>query len=249
VNDVKIAICDDNRLELQKIKSTVDEFVVLKRNETEVKVNAFSSGDDLLCFIDKHGGFDVLILDIIMPGMNGIELASEIRRKHDNCKIIFLTSSPEFAVDSYKVNAFYYLLKSHIDPDLCFLLSRAYNEMKDESGSSIIVKEKGKFTRIQIQKIKYLESINHTVNFHLRSGETVCCYSTMNDYNDVLLPDNRFVSCHKSFIVNMDYVISISSKSFILEGDVFVPISRQAHQQVKAAYFDYVFSKGNESIL
>jgi DNA-binding LytR/AlgR family response regulator len=242
---VKIAICDDDNLELEKIKNIVEEFIISKQSEYQITVTAFTNGDELLRYINKHGGFDLLILDIIMPGMNGIELATEIREKSDNCKIIFLTSSPEFAVNSYKVNAFYYLLKTSLSTELAFLLNKALDYMREESSNSVIIKEKGKLTRLQISKIKYIESINHTVNFHLHNSDIISCLSTLNEFHDILLTDKRFIKCHKSFIVNMNCVKSISNKDFILDDKTLIPISRQVFQQVKILYFDYFFKKGD----
>jgi DNA-binding LytR/AlgR family response regulator len=242
---VKIAICDDDKFELEKAKNTVDEFIISKQSDHEITVDTFENGSDLLCHIDKYKGFDLLILDIIMPGMNGIELAAEIRRNNSHCKIIFLTSSSEFAVSSYSVNAFYYLLKPFSDTELKSLLSKTLAEMEKEESSSIVVKVKGKLTRLQIHTLQYVESVKHTIFFHLHSSEVISCYSTMNEFNDILLSDKRFAKCHKSFIVNMDYVLSISNKDFTLIDKTLIPISRQVYQQVKKQYIDYFFEKGN----
>lgn len=243
---MKIAICDDDPEELQKIRDTAAQFTESKLHEHEVTVNAFASGDDLLRNIKKQGGFDLIILDILMPGMNGIELAQKIRENGDGCRILFLTSSPEFAVESYRVNAFYYLLKPFSEAELATLIGKALQVTEDERNSSIVVKSRGKITRIGLSAIRYIESVNHNVNFHLRDGSFIDCFSSLNEFHDALLSDKRFVKCHKSFIVNMDYVTGISGKEFALAGNTQVPISRNVYQQVKGAYFDYFFDKGNK---
>lgn len=242
---MKIAICDDDNFELEKIKNAVDKFIVSKQTNHQITVNTFTNGNDLLCYINKHGGFDLLILDIIMPGMNGIELAIEIRISNSNCKIVFLTSSPEFAVNSYKVNALYYLLKPFSESELKSLLDKALDGMEEEKSKSIVVKGKGKLKSVQIHTIQYIESVKHTIIFHLRNNEVISCYGTMNEFHDILLSDRRFIKCHKSFIVNMNYVISISNKDFILDDKTLIPISRQVYQQVKNAYIDCFFEKGD----
>lgn len=242
---MKIAICDDDRLEKNLIENTVQEFVILKQPVRQVNVHTFTNGEDLLLYIQKHGVFDLFILDIILPGLNGIELAAEIRKMSTSCKIIFLTNSPEFAVESYKVGAFYYLLKNYQKSELLSLLNKALEEISREDVGSIVLKEKGKLTRVQKNTIQYIESMNHTVCFHLRNHQSISCFSTMNEYQAVLLSDKRFIRCHKSFIVNMDYVTSISNMDFILEGDVLVRISRKDYQRVKDDYLDYFFNKGN----
>jgi len=243
---VKIAICDDDFYELKKTKNTIDEFIVLNQNDHKITLKTFANGNDLLCYINKYGEFDLLLLDIIMPGMNGIELATEIRIKNSNSIIIFLTSSPEFAVSSYKINAFYYLLKPFLDSELTLLLNKALATLGEEKSNNIVVKEKGKLTRVQIHTIQYIESIKHTMMFHLRNNEMISCYGTMNEFHDILLSDERFVKCHKSFIVNLNSVISISNKDFILSDKTLIPISKQTFPQVKNAYIDFFFKKGSD---
>jgi DNA-binding LytR/AlgR family response regulator len=240
---MRIAICDDDVLELQKIKSKVEEFIVSKQHEQKITLQVFYGAYELLDYISLHDEFDVLILDIIMPVMNGIALAAEIRKSGSRCKIIFLTSSPEFAIDSYQVSAFYYLLKSHMNIELSALLNKALKDMKEENSSSVIIKQKGKLTRVQIHTIKYIEIINHTVYYHLNNNTVISCLSTITKSHDPILSDKRFIKCHKSFIVNMDYVISITSKEFMMDDNTQVPISRQILKQTKDIYLDFVFGK------
>ena len=230
-----------NPAELQKIRYTVEQ---LDLPNGELTVDAFTSGDALLCDIKKRGGYDLLILDIFMPGMNGMELAKEIRANGDDCRIIFLTSSPDFAVESYRVKAYYYLLKPWSQADFASLIGTALHDLKEENGSCVIVKNRGRVTRLRFGVIEYIESDNHKVWFHLRGGSAVDCSGSLNDFQDTLLTDRRFVKCHKSFLVNMDFVSNITNKDFILTGNQTIPISRNIYRDMKSAYFDYFFKKG-----
>jgi len=241
---LRIAVCDDNPVELQKIKATIEQFRASKQPEVEITVNTFTDGDALLCGMKMIGWFDLVILDIIMLGMNGIDLAKEIRENGDNCKIIFLTSTSEYAVESYTVDAFYYLLKPYSEVKLASVIGMALLDMEDERSSSICVKSGGKIIRLRYHTIRYVESANHSVCFHLRDGSGIDCFGSLNEFHDALLVDRRFVTCHKSFIVNMDYVLGISSKEFEITENVRVPISRNVYMQVKSRYFDYFFDKG-----
>lgn len=242
---MRIAICDDDKAELEKVTKTVERFDLFRQSNHEITVQTFTTGDDILRAITKHGSFDLLLLDIVMPGMNGIELAEEIRRSNSNCKIIFLTCSPEFAVCSYKVAAFYYLLKPFDEAELTSLLNRALDEMAQEQSASIVVKGHSKLTRIQIYTIQHVEIVRHNILFHLRNHEVLSSYGSLTEFQDVLLSDKRFIQCHRSFIVNMNAVISISNKDFILEDKTLVPISKQEYPQVKNAYINYFFNKRN----
>lgn len=242
---MKIAICDDDPLELERIKSTVEEFIVSKQHEnrTNFFLHTFLGANELLRFLIQHNEFDLIILDIIMPGMNGIELAAQIRKSGSCCKIIFLTSSPEFAIDSYKVSAYYYLLKSHSKIELTSILNKALKDMQDEESSSIIIKQKGKLTRVQIHTIKYIETINHTAYYHLNNNTVISCLSKTAQSHDPVLSEKQFIKCHKSFIVNLNYVLSITNKDFIMDDNTQIPISRQVFKQIKDAYLDFFFGK------
>jgi len=242
---VKISICDDNELELEKAKKAVDEFIATKQADHQITIDTFTNGSDMLSYINKHGAFDLLILDIVMPGMNGIELAEEIRHANSSCKIVFLTSSREFAVNSYKVNAFYYLLKPFSNMEFVSLLNKALNAMAEEKSNSIVIKGKSNLTRVQIHTIQYVESVKHQLWFHMNNGEIISCYSSMSEFQEILLSDSRFIQCHRSFLVNMSYVISISGKDFVLQDKTLIPVSKQGYQQVKDAYIDYFFGKGS----
>jgi DNA-binding LytR/AlgR family response regulator len=240
---VRIAICDDDALELGKIKEAVLEFIQSKQAEAEITLNAFSNGPELLNYISRTASFDLIVLDILMPYMTGINAAAQVRKTNSDTKIIFLTSSPEFAVDSYKVNAFYYLVKPFQKQEFMSLLDKAYVSMQSDTSGGIVVKEKAGLKRIPLHLIEYAESVKHTLNFHLRGGETVTCYAKMGDYREALLNDTRFVHCHQSFIVNMGRVAQITSKYFVMLDQTQIPISRTVYPKVKQDYIQYFFHK------
>ena len=244
---MRIAICDDDALELKKIKETVLAFISAKQTEAEITLETFLSGPNLLNFMNGSTPFDLIVLDILMPHMTGIEVATQIRKTNNDCKIIFLTSSPEFAVNSYKVNAFYYLLKPFQEQELLSLLDKALISIHDEQSKSVVIKGKSGLTRIPIHMIEYVESVKHTLNFHLRGGETASCYARMAEFQEYLLSDGRFVQCHQSFIANMSLIAQITGKYFVMQDKTLIPISRLLYPQVKQAYISYFFHGGKNS--
>ena len=241
---MRIAICDDDASELAKIKSAVLEFIQSRQAETEITLNVFSSGLELLNFINCTAPFDLIILDILMPYMTGIEAAAQVKKTNSDTRIIFLTTSPEYAVDSYKVSAFYYLLKPFEKPELVSLLDKALVSMQADKSCGIVIKEKAGLKRIPLHMIEYAESVKHTLNFHLLGGETAVCYAKMGDYSEAILQDARFVHCHQSFIVNMGRVMNITSKCFVMHDQTQIPISRTVYPKVKQAYIQYYFHEG-----
>ena len=238
---MKIAICDDDIIELDKIKKLLTAFISAKQSDFDITLEVFNGGPELLYYIDHISSFDLILLDIIMPAINGIDVAAQVRKTNNDCKIIFLTSSPEFAVNSYKVNAFYYLLKPYENQELLTLLDRAMMTMLDEQLKSVIIKGKTGLNRVPLQMIEYIESIKHTLNFHLRGNETLQCNAKMDEFREYLLADVRFIQCHQSFIVNMSRIAQITNKNFVLQDKTLIPISRTVYSQVKQAYIHHFF--------
>jgi DNA-binding LytR/AlgR family response regulator len=240
---MRIAICDDNIIELANLEKTVFNLVESNLDFQGTTIKVFHSATDLLAYEGIKTDFDLFILDIIMPDMNGIELAEEIRKKNSDCKIIFLTTSPEYAIDSYGVNAYYYLIKPFDKDKLLPVLTKALSEVGIKNEQSIVIKDRGKLTRINLDRIEYIESRKHLVDFFLLGGVKAICSGPLNRFTDILAGDQRFIQCHNSFIVNMDFIATLVGKQFIMLNKTVIPVSRKVYPEVKTAYLDYFFRK------
>ncbi|SDH85843.1 LytR/AlgR family response regulator transcription factor [Desulfosporosinus hippei] len=236
-----IAICDDNNNELIQINQIVEEFRASHSSKYNIKCDTFSSSLDLLVATENRKSYDLLILDVVMPLMTGIEVATEIRQKSNLSKIIFLTLSREFAVDSYKVDAFYYLLKPINKEELMPILEKACADIADEKENGILVKCKTCLTKILLHNLEYTEVLGRTLFFHLTTGEVLESYGTMSQLENDLLRDKRFIKPHRSYIVNMDCIHRITDKDIITFSNKPIPISRELYKTIKQAYIDYSF--------
>ena len=107
---MKIAICDDDASCMQQVLAVVNDYIA-DHKEIPLSFVSFTNSHDLLEAADKNGGYDIYILDIVMPGMNGIQLGLKLRNANHDGKIIYLTSSEEYAIDSFQVKAFHYIIK------------------------------------------------------------------------------------------------------------------------------------------
>ncbi|SHH96729.1 LytR/AlgR family response regulator transcription factor [Desulfosporosinus lacus] len=239
---LQIAICDDNNSELLQIKQIVEKFKASHSSKYNIKCETFSSSLDLLMSMENGLSYDLLILDVVMPLMTGIEVATEIRKKNNLSKIIFLTSSREFAVDSYNVDAFYYLLKPIIEEGLIPILEKACADIAVEKEKGILVKCKTCLTKILLHNLEYTEVLGRTLFFHLTSGEVLESYGTMSQLENDLLRDKRFIKPHRSYIVNMDCIHRLTDKAIITFSDKPIPISRELFKNIKQAYIDYSFN-------
>ena len=115
---IKLALCDDETAQREAAGNLLREYAA-SRPALAIKLSIFSSGQELLAAAEECGGFDLYVLDIVMPGLSGIDLGVRLRELYSDGDIIYLTISPEYAVDSYAARAFYYLMKP-VEPDKLF---------------------------------------------------------------------------------------------------------------------------------
>lgn len=238
---MKIAVCDDDKQELLQINRLVDEYVRCGFAVDKIEVCSFESSMKLLSQIESGQHFDVFLLDVIMPYINGIKLAAEIRSRDQVAKIIFLTSSLEFAVESYSVDAFNYLLKPIQKDKLFSVLGRACNDICSGLKQFIVVKAQASLSKIFFHELIYVEVIERTVYFYQKSGSTIESTNTISQVEAVLLLDKRFIKPHRSYIVNLDYIKNLSQDGFTTTTGLFIPVSRNVFKTVKQAYINYSF--------
>lgn len=238
---IKIGICDDELSVLNEISVLIDKYRV-KRNQ-EILYASFHSPLELLAEIEKGIDLDIIFLDIIMPGENGINVAKEIREHDQNVKIIFLTSSAEYAVQSYMVNAFFYQMKPIWEESFFRLMDSAISECEKKEEFCLVLKCKNGITRIKLDKLKYCEVIGRTLLLHMKDGQVFERIGSLEELYGQLLQYDNFLRPHRSFLVNMEYIQNISCKAITLDDDVEIPIPHGKYTDVKDRYLEYTFHR------
>ena len=165
---IQIGLCDDDLAILSQLQVLLDRYQV-ERN-AEITSAAFQSPLELLAEIEKGMQFDILLLDVLMPGENGIDAAREIRRYDTAVQIIFVTSSSEFAVESYTVGAYFYQLKPIWEENFFRLMDAVIAECEKSSGMSLILRCKSGITRVELNRLEYCEVLGRKLLFHLEDG-------------------------------------------------------------------------------
>lgn len=240
---MKITICDDDKQELLQLRQFVDEFLSCDFEEGKIEVHSFQSSLELIKQLENGKYFDVFLLDVIMPGITGMELANHIRNTDQASKIIFLTSSPEFALESYSVDAFNYLLKPVQKEKLFSVLKKAINDIYIGTKKYIIVKTQIGMFKIFMHELIYVEVIGRTIFFHQTNGVVIEGISTISKIEVDLLTDKRFIKPHRSYIVNLDYIKNLSLDGFTTTNNQLIPISRNVFREVKQTYINYSFQE------
>lgn len=236
---INIAFCDDDPSVLDDIRMLLDRYAA-EHNE-RMECTAFRSSIDLLREIEHGTRYDILFLDIIMPGETGIDAAAEIRNYDSNVKIIFLTSSAEYAVQSYTVGAFFYLLKPVQKESVFSVLDSAIAACEKEKLDSLILRCKNGITRIELRKLEYCEVIHRTLFIHMASGKVLESTGSLDDLSKQLETHGGFLRPHRSYLVNLDYVQSLSGHGITMSCLTEIPLPRGKYQEVKDAYLEYAF--------
>lgn len=243
---IKIAFCDDDMEVLHQMNELLDRYRV-ERNE-DITYAAFQSPFELLTEIEKGIRPDILFLDVVMPGQNGMDVAKEIRQYDTNMKIIFLTSSPEFAVESYSVGAYFYQLKPIWEESFFRLMDAVLAECEKKKKNSLILRSKDGITRIDLQQLEYCEVLRRKLLFHLENGAVLESAGSLDDLAGQLMQYSNFFRPHRSFLVNMEYIQNISSRSIKMVNDVEIPIPHGKCSEIKNTYMEYAFN-GEQAVL
>ena len=235
---MKIAIVDDIYEDADRIRHTVQEYADINSMMLN-DVRIFTGGEELLSEF-KPGSFDIIFLDIYMNGINGLDTARRIRSLGCECRIIFITSSPDFAVDSYEVDAAYYLLKPFGRDSIFKALDRSCQEFNEQS-LSVKVPSRGSLLRLKLHSISYSEYVNRSILVHLIDGENVEVSMNQRDFSALLLQYDCFCDCIKGILINFEDVYKLLSDRFIMKSGASIPISRLKYQEVRRKYLDYTF--------
>ena len=243
---IKIAFCDDDMEVLHQMNELLDRYRV-ERNE-DITYAAFQSPFELLTEIEKGIRPDILFLDVVMPGQNGMDVAKEIRQYDTNMKIIFLTSSSEFAVESYSVGAYFYQLKPIWEESFFRLMDAVLAECEKKKKNSLILRSKDGITRIDLQQLEYCEVLRRKLLFHLENGAVLESAGSLDDLAGQLMQYSNFFRPHRSFLVNMEYIQNISSRSIKMVNDAEIPIPHGKCSEIKNTYMEYAFN-GEQAVL
>lgn len=238
---VSIAICDDDVLEVERAQRFIEKYSQTK-NESQISVQTFLNPLEMLNYVDKNVGFDIYILDIIMDGMKGTDVAKELKAKESNCEIIFMTTSREFAVDAFALNAVHYLVKPYDFVDFSEALARALKRTEVEETDFIVRKTDKGVMKILIANICFSESSGHYQYVHMNDGTTYKIRSKTFELWEDLKNFNRFLIPHTGFIVNMDYIKNVTSYGIEVL-DANIPLSKNTYGKIRKEYLDYTFGK------
>ena len=238
---IQIAFCDDDQTVLDQLSALLEKYRAQRC--VQIQCTAFHSPLDLLAEIEKGTRYDILFLDVIMPAENGITAAKEIRQYDNVVKIIFLTSSAEFAVESYVVGAYFYQLKPIWQESFFRLLDSVIAECAKSGSMSLILRCKSGITRVELDKLEYCEVLGRALWLHLTDGTVLESGGGMDHLCEQLTEHDNFLRIHRSYLVNLDHIKSIVPKTITMDSLAELPVPRGKYAELKDLYLEYAFRR------
>ncbi len=232
---MKIALIEDEQKEIEHLSQLLDEGF---RN-SGIKIDCldyFKSGESFLGAWHAEM-YDVIFLDMYMEEILGIDVARKIREADNDVKLIFCTTSNEFASESYSVNASYYLKKPIEQADIQSMIERI-NLSGFELARFVLLPDG---QRLVLRNIIFAEYNNHIIFVHNKVGNDIQIRISLSDFEKLIAEHTFMVSCCKGVIVNLYEVAKRKDDVFMMSNGASVPISRRKSKEIENIYADFVF--------
>ncbi len=234
---LKIAICDD----LEADRASLRRFLAARLACCDHEITEYACAQPLLAdYEEESADFDLLFLDIFMEGMDGMAAARAIRRHDANVPVVFLTTTPDYALAGYDVRALGYLVKP-LDAKKAAAMLDWFLRTVFLGGGSILLREGVRGRRLSCREILYIESRNTLALVH--TNEQIHRLYRKLDELETELQGRGFLRCHKSYLVNLARVRAVEKTSFLMEGGDCVPLRQRDARALRDAYFEYLLAQ------
>ena len=230
---MKIALCDDEDIIMINIKKYINEY------NPDYFVDMYNDGEKMLC---TSLDYNIIILDIEMPGISGMKIAKQLREKQYGGEIVFLTSYGEYIEDAFKVRAYRFLHKPIIKEKLFEALDSVNNDINDNS--IVIVKQNGKDAIIKVKDIVIIEAYGDGTYIYTKD-KIIDSHETLKYWMSEL-GNERFFQLHKSYCVSFEHIKVIDKQGIIINYyDCEIPVARRRWKEFKSAYYKYIRKRRN----
>lgn len=242
---MRIAICDDEQICLSQVSTVAKEYEQ-ERNDRCVIFEVFSHPEDLLEAAERKGGYDIYILDVIMPSMNGIELGVKLRDAGYDGKIIYLTSSEEYSLDAFRVRAFDYIIKPIRKEAFYKAVDEAVASISEKKDKLLLVKTKDRSVKLTFESIMYAELNKRAVCYYLVGGRTVESLTLRTTFSEAmaeLVADKRFMMTGQSMVVNLDHVTEVEADAVVFGSTYRALLGEKNCRKLRTVWSKYLFDE------
>ena len=227
---IKIAIVDDDSQMLSIVENNIKQIPECGEG---VSVFRFGKAEDALEYLENNEVFDIVISDIEMEGMQGIDFGEIVRKKHPEVYLIFLTAFPHYAVKSYAINAHQYVLKEEMEERLSKVVIEMIEHLKTKQKKYRNVIKGNEITKLDYDDILYIRKVKEAkyIQYTTVHGE----YQERISLEQILeeLGETEFMMIERGFIVNLTHIDSVKGRTISLDNDEQLSISRGRYAEVR----------------
>ena len=231
---LKIAICDDTTEERELVEQYAKRYFEARNQPAE-----FETFGSMQAVLDIGNSYDLYLLDVLMPGKSGIQGAADLLKLYSDPVIVFITSSLESAVDSYRVCASGFLLKPVRWEDFEETMDRVCRQKLSLPDACLSVVVNRVMVNLPLNRISHFENRLHKVYATLTDGSVIPLSQKLSAILESFSEQKIFLRCHQSYIVNLTHVHALEDSTFQMEDGTSIPISRAFYKEAKNAYYHY----------
>lgn len=230
---IRIALVEDDGSYREELVQFLHRYE--QESGEKIHITTFTDGDEI---VDGYScNFDIILMDIVMKYMNGMDAAERIREKDSEVVIIFITNTPQYAMKGYLVDALDYVLKPITYFAFSQRIDRALSRMKKRKKKYLSIPYREGVKKLDISELTYVEVQDHELIFHTRQ-ENYLSRGTLTDVEKTL-EQHHFFRCNKCYLVNLEYVEGVQNNDILVAGDL-VQVSRARRKALMDALNDYI---------
>lgn len=231
---IKFAICDDEPFMIQEMSNHLSRYME-EKHLTSYSIKDFSNGYSLL---ESECDFDLIFLDIQMDQPDGMETARILRKRNTHSLLVFVTVLKECVFDAFEVEAYDYLIKPLDSGRFSRTMDRAVKVLEERTAKSIIIRRGTSCEVVLLEGIVYCEVQGRKIYIHQNDGKIIDYYEKLDDFEKRM--DGRFFRCHRSYLVNLQYVRGCHAGQVILPQGGEIPVSRLRERELSQALLRYM---------
>ena len=234
---LKISVCDDEQLYLDKTCAMLERYAAV--HNTDLEADVFSTSSALLDCIEGGKRYDIYLMDIYMPGVSGMSVATELRSRGVRSPVIFLTSSTEHAVEAFGVDATHYLLKPYTQEHFFAAMDKAIQRISAHAEESIVLKIDGEYQNVPVDHILYCEAADNYQRLQVKSGRELLVRMTASELYGMLDDFGCFHRCGRAYIINLNQVKKVTASCAVLKNGMELPLPRRTVASLRNAFFNH----------
>ena len=234
----RIAVCDDTREELDRTCENLQTFFAGKGRGHDYEIDRFDHPDALLTAAEKKK-YHLFLLDILMPMINGVSAAREIQRENPNSYFVFISTTTDFSLEAFSVNAIHYLKKPYTFADFCTAMNRFMDRMSGYEQRYILLQDGTELREFDGNEVLYISADGKNSLVHLERKEPFLLRISLKNLSETISSYQEMSKLGASYIVNLKNVRKLGSRELILSNGEILAVPRRVYSEFKQTYMEY----------